>query len=958
MYDIEKQKPVYLMILFCNTVLMIALIAEAILLGWETGAALLLFLGLVACWVIHFVRTDFKSIQLWLYTILTMLGFFYYGIHEISIYSLALVSVMFILMYTATEDCRFVRFCTASYYLTMCYDLVFLSAKAFNPARTVLHFVLVFIAERLSETIINRQRTERNNTMKRISQLEEANQSAEDFLGNVSHELRTPINAVMGISSMMLKKETAPEKIESLHSIQIAGNRLFGRIEDILNYSEIDTGRIGITEGAYILTSVINDVVTETRIAERARELELIFDIDAGIPALLSGDERKIKKIIRHLIDNALKFTKKGGAYVRIYALKKTYGINLCIRVSDTGIGIAEEELGKITEKFFQSGGGKARKSDGLGLGLSIVYGLVSAMGGFMQLESVKDGGTTVSVSIPQQVLDETPCMKVTKPENLSLACYLMPEKYEVPEIRDYYNETISHMVRELGLTVHRVFTPDELERLVASVQLTHLVVGQVEYEERVSYFEGLDPSIEVITVVDDQFTPIHNSRVKLVRKPFNCMPIVNILNSQAALEGDTFERRNMVCPGVRILIVDDEPMNLLVAEGIFKGYQMVVKTAGSGMESITICKEEDFDLIFLDHMMPEMDGVETLKRLRNIQEDLDRTYKIIAFTANDVSGAKEMFLREGFDEFISKPVEEQELKRVLRKMLPKESVQYVQENYWNQSADAAGTMDVVGAMGTAGSVDAAGFAGYNGTARFLGTVGSAEPADNAGPAFAQKINTEAGQSKTPLERLKEKGFHTESGLRYCGNDETFYEKVLTKFAEDAARKRADIETAFRGKELKDYGILAHALKSSSRMVGADDLSLMSKDAEDAAKNEDMKYVQENHAELIEKYRETVSYIQEVFGLAEPESQEETAAANEIAEDELLRQLKELDESLSTFEAEKAEKLIVDISGFVYQGEPVRELLHEIRQDVENFELDAASEKVQTLLGNLEGGKA
>ena len=928
MYDQERQKPVQLMILFGDSIFMIALIIGSILFGWETGAVVLLFLGLAACWGIHIVRTDFKFVRLWLYTVVTMLAFFYYGIHEVSVYNLAPLSVIFILLYTVTEEYKFVRFCAICYFLTMCYDFFVLPAGTFSVAKTVLHFVLVFLAERLSEFIISRHRTERKETGKKISQLEAANQSAEDFLGNVSHELRTPINAVMGISSMMLKKETDPEKTDSLHSIQIAGNRLFGRIEDILSYSEIDTGRLGITEGAYMLTSLINDIVTENRMSEKARELELIFDIDAGIPSLLLGDERKIKKIIRHLIDNALKFTKKGGVYVRVYALKKSYGINLCVKVTDTGIGISEEELGKITEKFFQSNGGTARKSDGLGLGLSIVYGMVSAMGGFMQMESVEEHGTTVSVSIPQQVLDGTPCMKVASTEDLSLACFLMPEKYEVPEIREYYNDTISHMVHELGLTVHRVFSQDELERLISSIQLTHLVIGQIEYEAQASYFEGLDPSIEVVMVADDRFVPRHNSRVKLLRKPFNCMPIVSIFNSQSILGGDTYETRAMICPGVRILIVDDEPMNLLVAEGIFRGYQMKVKTAGSGMEAITICKEEDFDMIFLDHMMPEMDGVQTLKKLRNIQEDLERTYKIIAFTANDVSGAREMFLREGFDEFISKPVEEQELKRVFRKMLPKESVQYIQEEDWNQEEDTAEP------------------------------VIDSEPEVVAEPVDIQDINTETEQSKSAVERLKAKGFHIESGLRYCGNDEAFYEEVVAKFAQDAPRKRADIETAFEKRDLKDYGILTHALKSASRMIGADDLSLMAKDAEDASKNEDIVYVEEHHASLLEKYRETVRCIQDVFGLTEEETQEEAVTENEVAEDELLRQIKELIESLETFEAEKAKALLADMNDFTYHGESLRSLLQEIDQDVENFELDAAAEKAKTFLESLEGGNA
>ena len=614
---------------------------------------------------------------------------------------------------------------------------------------------------------------------------------------------------------------------------------------------------------------------------------------------------------------------KNGGVYIRVFALQKAYGINLCIRVSDTGIGIAEDEMEKITGRFFQANGGRNRKAGGLGLGLPIVYGMVSAMDGFIRLESAEESGTTVSVSIPQKVVDAAPSMVVQNRSDLCVAIYLKPEKYKVPAIRDYYNATITHLVQGLDLAVHRVLDLEELKKLVGMYQLTHLIIGKEEYEENAAYYEELGKSIDVVLVTDDDFLPT-GSRVNLMRKPFYCLPMVNILNAKKLVDVDEFKKeKNMICPGVRVLVVDDEPMNLMVAEGIFHDYQMKVKTAEGGMKAIEIFQKEEFDLIFLDHMMPEMDGVETLKRIRKIQADMGKTCPIIAFTANAVSGAREMFLQEGFDEFISKPVEDHELRRLLEKVLPKTSITYVAKEDIETS------------------------------------ITKEQEQTTAGAAAEQEPAAGNDLEKDKFTRLREKGFHTENGLKYCRGNHEFYEEVLIKFAKDAEQKIADIEDSFAKEDVKNYQVMVHALKSSSKMIGADTLSGMAKDAEDAAKNQDVSYIRENHARLIDKYRETVQIILDALATANEASSEENSAEGiptdltEVSKEELFKQLTALKESLDTFEADKAETLLEEMSGMAYDGTPVGELLGDVRQDVDDFELGTASEKVERFIQNL-----
>jgi len=930
MYEQEKQRATHLMILLCCTIFTIVLTAESVLMGWETGAVVLLLLGIAASWGLHVTEKLSGTVRIWFYFIVTMLEIFFYGIHESSIYDLAPLVIFLILMYSAAEMSMLINFCMITYYFIMCYDFLFvlggsMEFTALSVSRTLFHFVLVYAAGHWAKVVMRKRGKEKKHMDGRIAELEEINLRTEDFLTNVSHELRTPINVVTGVTAVMLKSEEDADKRKDILSIQKAGHRLFSQIEDILDYTEIDTGRIRVSEETYMVSSLINDIISGKHLSERDNAPELIFDIDAGVPSELLGDGRKIKKIIRHLIDNAMKFTKKGGVYVRLYAIPKTYGVNLCIRVSDTGIGIEEENLEKITEKFFQTNGGRNRSAGGLGLGLPIVYGMVAAMEGFLQIESNKEAGTTVSVSIPQKVLDASPCMVVENRSALCLGCFLKTEKYEIPEVRDYYNETISHMVQGLNMPLHRVSNMEELKGLLTRYRLTHLVIGREEYDENAAWFEYLDEGTEVIVIADDGFVLPQGSRIKLLRKPFYCLPIVNILNAGAGQESESFERKNMICPDVRVLVVDDEPMNLMVAEGIFKNYRMKVKTAGSGMEAIDLCGKEEFDLIFLDHMMPEMDGVETLRRLRQIHTDAGRVLTIIAFTANAVSGAREMFLQEGFDEFVSKPIEDVELERVLRKVLPKSSILFVDEE------------DIKGKR--------------------------AEGQETGGKEIKEERSkegtvTEKRPEEDRLARLESAGVNTRSGMQYCRGDMEFYGELLVKFARDEEQKVLEINDFFRKEDLENYRIRVHALKSSAKMVGADSLSEMAKKAEEAAKNDDAGYIREHQEELITRYDELARHILQVFDLCE-NTPEQTAqrAGTEISDGELVSRLAQLKEILDTFEADRADSLIAEMSGLICRNLSVEELLRDVKRDVEDFEFSSAAGKVEALMGKMEGGE-
>ena len=907
MYEQERQRAAHLLILLCYTILTIVLTGESLLLGWETEAIVLLLLGVVVCWTVHFTEKFPVDISVWIYFILTMLAFFFYGIHETSIYDMAPVMMVIILIYSTTEMYSIIRLCVVVYFFTMTYDLFFVMGKSMeltplSITRTLLHFLLVYMAGWLMKVVMQRRRQERKNNDSRIAGLEETNRRTEDFLTNVSHELRTPINAVTGISAVMLKREEDAEKRKEIASIQEAGQRLFSQIEDILDYTEIDTGKMKVSKEPYVLLSLLNDVITGSQMLTEENAPEVIFDVDAKIPSALVGDARKIKKILRHLIDNAVRFTKKGGVYVRVYTLTKPYGVNLCMEVSDTGIGIEKEDLEKITEKFFKSDGGKNRRTGGLGLGLPIVYGMVTVMEGFMQVDSNLNDGTTVTVSIPQAVADAAPGMVLENRTSLSLACYVRLEKYEIPKVREYYNEMISHLVTGLDVPLHRVSDLEELKKLVSVYRLTHLFAGREEYEESRQFLDSLDQDVEIIVVADERFALPDNGRVKLLNKPFYSFMIASVLNAEASGDTEILKEKRMLCPGVKVLVVDDEPMNRRVAEEIFKGYQMQVQTAESGRMAIDLCEREDFDLVFLDHMMPEMDGIETLKRLRKIHTDSGRGLTVIAFTANAVSGAREMFLKEGFDEFVSKPIEYSEMEHVLRKVLPKSAIIWVDENIEN--------------------------------------------IEKGDKNFEKDSRHEVVQ------------INTKSALAYCKNDMNFYQELLHKFVVDADKKKSEIDHYFKREDYDNYRIVIHALKSTAKMIGADALSELAQELEAAVQNKDIGYVREHHEEMLLEYSRVVDRISETLDGKKNDTDKPIAKNEaEISGDELLERLTELKEGLAAFEIDKSEAVISEMSETVYMGKDVGEFLREVRKDVEDYEFREAKKKVEKLLDRVKGGE-
>ena len=863
----------HLMVLITFTVSTILLIGESILLGWEKFILPLIVLAVIVCWIIHFRKDGTAVFRMRIYALLMMCTAFFYGIHPTSTYDLAIVMAVLIVLFSTTGMKGLITLCQVTYYLTMTYNIsvMIYNGESFDDlavTRIALHLVLIFVMGLFARIIIERWTQIISNSKVEIEQLTEATERLNDFLANVSHEIRTPVNAVIGLTSICIDKSQNREIYGDLIAVREAGRRVADQISDILDYSELDRKKAVNNSEDYMLSSVLHDLVTEIRVMKPA-DVELIIDVDPAIPAVMNTDVSKLKKILRSLIGNGLKYTKKGGVYVRIVCEKHDYGVNLCIEVTDTGIGMSEYELEKVYDSFYQADSGRARMGGGLGLGLAIVSGFVSLLGGFMTISSKPEKGTTVHVSLPMKVIDPTTCMSVAHPDELIIGAYLHFEKYPDPQVREYYNSMVLNIVKGLGVQMHRVNNPEDLKLLHDTIHMTHLFVAEEEYASNVELIEEYAKDMIVVVVANGDFKPAPGSNARVMEKPFYCFPVVSVLNSSVHDKQTAGFR--MVCKGVKALVVDDEPMNLVVGKSIFRNYGMEVTTVLSGQESIDICREMTFDIVFMDHMMGGMDGVEAMKRIRSDVAGKNGETPIVALTANAMSSAKQMFLSEGFDGFVSKPIETDELERVMRQVLPKSMVTYEE----------------------------------------IDDLSEPEP-------DFEDLRKESSPKMTALslrEHLKPYSVDTDAGMKYCLNDFEFYKSLLVQFASEAVDKIPLINRYYESADFKNYEILVHALKSTSKMIGAGVLSDKAKQLELAAKEKKEEFIKENHYPMMGEYGALYKGLSTI--LAEEiretkEAKKEEAPKEEPKDEEILEFSAEEPSSEKTEDTEEILEFIPD----------------------------------------------
>ncbi len=742
-----------------------------------------------------------------------------------------------------------------------------------------------------------------------IEEAEAANSSKSNFLANMSHEIRTPMNAIVGMTELILREHDISENVqENCFNIQNSGRSLLSIINDILDFSKIESGKMELVEENFNIASTLNDVINMAITRKGDKKLDIIIHADPEIPIGLVGDEIRIRQVIINLVTNAIKYTREGCVSIRVSQTKHDYGINLSVSVSDTGIGITEQNLEKLFSSFQQVDTKKNRAVEGTGLGLAISKKLITQMGGFINVTSEYGKGSEFRFVIPLKVSDAKPFVTIADADKVHAAGYIDFKKYSHPRIAEEYRLLISELSQTLHTDIKLYDTMDELKEATKQNRFTHLFTPREHYIEYSDFFLSQVKKTEVV-VVQDRLNAIEmQGGVKCMYKPFYILSVGAIFNHENVVT-NLGERRNQTtrfsASKARILIVDDNPINLKVAVGLMRPYHMQVITADCAKTAFSLLRSKDFHLVFMDHMMPEIDGVEATQIIRASDDDYYKNLPIIALTANAVNGAREMFLEAGMNDFIAKPIELTALDRVLRTWLPKELIKAPTEDEFNTE-------------------------------------------DKRKTAVQSEENPALFDSKT--------------GLFYTGGDEEAYLEILEMYVNKAKPKQDYIQKLFEEKSWKNYVIEVHSLKSTSLTIGSKPLSELAKKLELAGKSENYRLIEENHASMIELY-EKVAKIASEYILQKKPAQSEPSNADasqenltEISVDEVDNYVREISAACENFDGDAAIEVCKKIYGKSCGGIDLKPLFNAVEELAEDFEYEEAQRQAEKILENLKGG--
>lgn len=534
-----------------------------------------------------------------------------------------------------------------------------------------------------------------------------ANRAKSDFLAQMSHEIRTPINAVIGMDEMILRETTDPDIRDYALDIKSASKTLLSLVNGVLDFSKIESGKMEIDPTDYRIEEMIDALVNMIEDRAEKKYLEFHLEIDGNIPRVLHGDDMRIEQVITNLLTNAVKYSEQGSVTLKMDCERIENGeCTLYVEVRDTGIGIKEEDMGRLFESFQRLDERKNRNIEGTGLGMAIVQGILEMMDSKIEVQSDYGKGSTFSFRLKQGVVDPEP----------------------IGEYRRHREEMV---------------------------------------------------------------------------------------------ESD--ETRSLRVLKANVLVVDDNDMNLKVAKGLMKRLNLVPDTVNSGKKAIDMINNKHYDIILMDHMMPVLDGIETLKILRE-NRLVDDSTPVIALTANAIAGAREMYLNEGFSDYMSKPIIPKQLENILVQYLPEGSYMFV-----DLSED-----------------------------------------------------DERDGKDSLAEALEKKGFNVKAALTYCMNDEEFFVELLNTFVESEPEKRESITKFYNDKNWADYSTYVHALKSSAKTIGANKLSKMALDQENASKAKNVPIIISGYDSMMEEYAKVVEMLKAVLSA---NNAAETTASGESDDD-------------------------------------------------------------------------
>ena len=659
---------------------------------------------------------------------------------------------------------------------------------------------------------------------------DEQNQGKSSFLARMSHEIRTPMNSILGMAELIRRKAVTSDIKEYIEIIHQSGNTLLAIINDILDFSKIESGRLQIQNREYEIASVVNDMINMMRPKIAEKSLDFFVDVDSSLPAFLYGDDMRLRQILTNLLSNAVKYTQKGFVSLDIRKERSEGNtIKLICLVCDSGIGIKPEDKGQLFNEFVRVNDKVNQGIEGTGLGLVITSALCRAMNGEVTVSSVYGKGSVFKAVITQEIRLDEPVAAVKNAKSKRVLFH---------DWRFQYVESISNALNSLG-----VFYKCSQEY---SEFIKDLEYGDFDYAFVTSRYamdcifalgRRTSPLQLVIMAEPGEMSIYHE--VTSIMMPVYSITLANILNneSRGTLSLDKGLGIKFTAPTARILIVDDISTNLRVAKELMAPYNMNIHTCMSGSEALRLVQQSRYDLVFMDHMMPGMDGIEASAFIRGLEtgDGYYQNLPIIALTANAVTGQREMFLEHDINDFLAKPIDVQKLNDILEQWLPKNKLKRIVPEGQEDSKD-----------------------------------------ENNEPPVIE-------------------GLDTNVGLRNCGGSVSAYLSILEDFCRDAEARLSEISKAFSNKDIRLYITLVHALKGAARSVGAVEMGEAASWLEETAGGGDFDLIRDKNDVLQDNVRIQINNIKTAMESYKSERGNESVGITELKLLELKKALSDMD---------------------------------------------------------------